>query len=263
MVKCLWVTVLAIALLLLGGSAFAASSLEGPTGIVNVPSTAVEDPGKGELALTWQDLDQLEGAPLDNRMVVRGLYGVAPKWEVGALWNKVQNSEDIKIWGANVKYQIMREPEQQLGLAVGAGYSNFDFDLPPDLKWTRYYAVASKKLSTASEYEDTSMGEVTGLIGVVGDRVKVEGDTSETDTNIMLGVEALSRDGTYLGLDWRPKWKDVGDSIFSIVARRNITPQIGAELGWTNSLGPFGADKKKIFVGIAYTFGTESEQYYW
>ncbi len=258
MVKHLVVLALAVALLVVCGSAFASSSLEGPTGIVNVPSTAVADPGKGDVALTWQDL---EGD--FSRQIVRGVYGIAPKWEIGALWNKISDGADTNVWGANLKYQLMREPEQQYGLALGLAYDNLDFDIGPDLKWMRYYAVLSKKVSTGAEGEESGLGEVTALIGVVGDRLKAEGGSSETDTNIMLGLEALSRDGTYLGLDWRPKWKDVGDSILSIVVRRNISPKVGAELGLTNSVGPLGADDRKIFVGISYMFGREGEKYYW
>jgi len=233
------------------GAAAASSSLEGPTGIVNVPNTAVPDPGTGDLAITWQDLDEAT-AGLDSRTVVRGVYGIAPKWEVGALYWKAKDTEDLKAWGANVKYLVMREPEQQFGLALGLAYEKVK-DTTVDLKWTRYYAVLSKKLSMPQEGAESGIGEITGLIGIVGDSLK--DGTSESEANLMLGLEAKLRGGTYVGLEWRDKWKDSGKSIFSAVVRHKFTPKIGAEVGITNSDGPFGEEKKKIFVGVSYLFG--------
>ena len=233
------------------GAAGATPSLEGPTGIVNVPNTVVPDPGKGELALTWQDLDE-DTSGLNNRTALRAVYGIAPKWEIGGLYWKAKDTEDLKAWGLNVKYQVMREPEQQFGLALGLAYSKVK-DTSVDAKWTRYYAVLSKKLSMAQEGGESGIGEITGLIGIVGDRVK--DGTSESEANLMLGLEAKLRGGTYLGLEWRDKWKDAGKSVMSAVVRHKISPQIGAELGITNSDGPFGEENRKIFVGVSYEFG--------
>jgi hypothetical protein len=250
MFKHVLVGVLALTLVAACGSAYAASSLEGPTGIVNVPTTDLAEPGKGDVALTWQDL---EGD--FTRKIVRGVYGVAPGWEVGALWNKIEDGEDTDIWGLNVKYRLMREPEQDYGLALGAAYDEMDMDFSSDLKWTRYYLVLSKKLSTNEGDEESSLGQLTGLVGVVSDRVKADPGGSETDTNIMLGLETVARDGTYVGIDWRPKWKDVGDSIMSVVVRRAIGKSASAELGMTNSIGPLGAEDSKVFVGLSWAFG--------
>jgi hypothetical protein len=240
---------------------------------VNAPNTVVPDPGKGELALTWQDLDE-DTSGLDNRTAVRAVYGIAPKWEIGGLWGKAKDTEDLKIWGANVKYQVMREPEKQFGLAVGLAYGKLDFSeaAPPtgdqavarqveiteDAKWTRYYLVLSKKLSPAAG-EESAIGQVTGLIGLVGDRLT--NSESESEANLMLGLEAVMRGGTYVGLEWRDKWKDVGKSIFSVVARHKISPQITAELGWTNSLAFVGEDTRKIFVGVSWAFGMPKGEY--
>jgi len=228
------------------GAAAASSSLEGPTGIVNAPNTVVPDPGMGELVLGWQSLPES-----DKRYGVRAVYGIAPKWEIGGLWSKIKDTEDLKLWGANVKYQVMREPEKQFGLALGLAYGKIKNST--DEKWTRYYAVLSKKLSMAQEGKESGIGEITGLIGIVGD--KVQDGTSESEANLMLGLEAVMRGGTYVGLEWRDKWKDAGKSIFSVVVRHKVNPQIGVEVGVTNSLAFVGEDKRKVFVGVSYAFG--------
>jgi hypothetical protein len=264
MKKVVWIAALVAALGLCPAVA-AAPSLEGPTGIVGVPSTAVPDPGIGELSLSWQDISGDE-----SRTLVRAVYGVAPKWEVGGLWWKDKNSGDIKTWGINAKYQVMREPEQQFGLALGLGYNKWDVNIPGavppafDFKWTQYYAVLSKRLSTAAEGRESALGQVTGLAGLVGERGEVSvpgvGSDSESDTSLMLGLETVLHDGTYVGLEWRQAWEDVGDDIFSIVARRKINPELSAELGWTNSAGPWGMEDHRIFAGISYTWGAPKKQ---
>jgi len=273
MKKVVWIAALVAALGLCPAVA-AAPSLEGPTGIVGVPSTAVPDPGIGEISLSWQDISGDE-----SRTLVRAVYGVAPKWEIGGLWWKDRDSGEIKTWGINAKYQVMREPEQQFGLALGLGYNKWDVSIPvvgeapvaqqvpltsADFKWTQYYAVLSKRLSTVAGASESGLGQVTGLAGLVGERGEVSvpgvGSGSESDTSLMLGLETSLRDGTYLGIEWRQAWENVGDDIFSIVARRKINPELSAELGWTNSAGPWGLEDHRLFAGISYTWGAPKKQ---
>lgn len=242
-------------------AALAAPSLEGPTGIVAVPTTDVVEPSKADLAVSFQDL-----SGDDQRWVARGLFGAGSNSEVGALFWKATDGGDIDTWGLNYKRQLAREPVSDFGLAVGLGYSDWDIAAGPmgdfpDFKWTQAYVVASKMLSPATGRGQT--GEVTGVFGMVWDRVKVSGEGSESDTNLMAGLEFKSRDGAVLGVEVRPAFEDIDKDIASIVYRRGLGRHVTGEIGWTNSLGPLGLEDRRWFAGVWWRFGAEGEEYYW
>jgi len=255
----LWLLGLAAGFVLCGVAA-AVPSLEGPTGIVAVPTTDVVEPSKADLAISFQDM---EGD--DQRWVVRGLLGAGRNSEIGALYWKADDTGDVKTWGLNYKLRLAREPEKEFGLAVGAGYSNWDItggplgDFP-DFKWAQAYVVGSKVLSPATGRDQ--VGQITGILGLVWDRVKVSGEGSETDANFMAGLEFKSRDGSVLGVELRPAFEGIDKDIVSAVLRREISRRLTGEIGWTNSFGPLGLDDRRWFAGVSWRFGAEGEGYY-
>ncbi len=131
MKKALWILPLVAALLVAGGGfAYAIPSLAGPTGIVTVPTAAVAPYGELQTALTYQS-QQIAGQGMYSGEMdvslwqLQALAGVSDEAELWAAYaladqDTPTESETANMWAFGGKYQLTREPADQMALAIGA-----------------------------------------------------------------------------------------------------------------------------------------------
>jgi len=243
-------------------------TISGATGIVATPNADVVPVGWYDLALDYQALDigseSLQSWPL------RVVGGVANQAELGIAYSRITNEGTGRILGFNGKFQLLREGMTKPAISVGANFSTFsdeienatDFD-----KVTTLYLVLSKTIS--GRYSDgTDYGEeveafggptVRASVGVMYNRYK--DSLTVKRTKPFVGLEFNWGKGTTLALEYKVKEKEVlnDEAISSVVFRHQFSPNLTAQIGMSNALGPFAADKHGVILGISYRWGVTEE----
>lgn len=293
MSKRIWLfAALAAMLVLLGSSAaFAVPSLGGPTGVVSVPNALIAPMGQVSGAVSWQRLADyqlrtpftptaLQGEEDVNVWSAQVLGGVSDQVEAWASFATTDDALDSNAWGIGAKWQIVREPDAQATVALGASFQQGSGDaqlgeglsmysVDNDIDVTKVYLAVTKDLTPAGLTGEWGTGaKVFGTVGLLWADASVDEtittpdsvdafDASETLLAPFVGVEFMTLDCTAFGLEYRWKDSDVDEkAVFSAVLRQQFPNGIFGEIGTTNAdpLG-FGLDSMGLFARVGYTFG--------
>jgi len=260
-------------LLLAAGAASAEPCLSAPdTGLVDVPTAYVAV--DHSLAAAWQDLEGDADAIPVRLLLATGGYA-----EVGAGWARLSafgdTDEAVSLAG---KYQLAHETARKPAIALGIRWAKLDLAAPllagipsgfagkNEMRSTQVYLAASKTMPTAAE--DVGVAEMAGHVGIAWHQVSREfsltdgvvtlaGDDTTDGLEGFAALEAHSRQGTVLAVEYRSKLEDfISDAIVSVLARHQFTDEVTGEIGWTNAApaGSLGLGDHQVFVGFSYSF---------
>jgi hypothetical protein len=277
-----WIGAVCAAVVLGSGTAGAALSHLGATGVVGTPTAEVTPDGYYDVAMGFVDRD-LAGTSV-KEWPLRLSAGIGGQAELGGSYLRFQNGESLRIIGLHGKVLVSRETESKPMLAVGAAFGDsddFDFGLlfpalsgtVGDLRVTTVYLVATKTLSEPEPeyglYGDEALPAgniVRGSVGIMYNRYKLESatlDDSVGETKPFLGLEIVTPRGTSLAVEYKSKEKDLGgDPISSAVLRHRFSPGFWAEVGLTNAVHTVGDDDHEFFLGVQYRWGAVEEEAY-
>jgi hypothetical protein len=248
--------------LLVATAASAAPSHLGPTGIVGTPTADVVGDRHYDVAadfVRYSD-DDIDGWPL------RLVAGVSDKVEAGIGYTKWKDGGSLKVMPINVKAMLVPESERSPAVAVGAAYGKLKDG--SSIKVTTFYAVATKTLSEPEEdyyYDEGGMkGTVRGSLGVMYNKYSNSG--SESATEPFISLEYMTADAkTTLAAEYKTS-EDIlsDDALLSFVARHMFTPNMWAQVGWTNTIYTLANDDHGWFIGVGYSWAppVEEEWYY-
>jgi len=253
---------MAAALLVVTSAAFALPTLTGPTGVVDTPTADVAAPGQFTIAADWYDFGAadwydfgIESSSV-NLIPIRLNYGVAPNFEVGAMYT-VSDGDGSDAWGLNAKYMT----PFTLGDAewsIGASYWYWDMT-DADLSAIQGYFVGTKSFTPDEEGNTV----VKGSLGISYTNYDAEVD-SEGAFRVFANLEATFANKLSVGAEFQLKDSDIEDDpLSSIVIRYPFTPALTGQVGFTNSLLGRGSPDHNIFAGLAYTFGGQAEEDYY
>ncbi len=270
MKKTFWTLPLVAALLLAAGigSAYAIPSLSGPTGIVSVPTAAVVPNGELQTALSYQSQEMYGGiidVDLWQLQAAAGVSDEAELWAAYALADQETPtmSETAHLWAFGGKYQLTKEPVDQMSLAIGGSLEKWSdsmmmYGAPDDVDVWKLYVVATKDFTPltgqAWEWGPEAGTRMLGSLGVMYISVDPDRSDRESLTRPFVGLEFIGAGGTTLGLEYRWKDSDLDEkAVFSAVLRHQASPEVEVELGTTNA-GPagLGLDDQDIFVRLGY-----------
>ena len=270
-------SVVAMALIAGSGAGLAYPTLSGPTGGAVLPDAMVVPPGQLDLAVDWTEIDaaSLLGSSLSGYdltvLPVRLVYGVGSGAELWAAWTRIDNSDNADGWGVGAKYQLMREPEQSMTLALGGGWSQIDDASSVllggalgmyDVSSWNVYLVATKDLSPAGEEGwawENSATRIVGSVGVLYQKFEdiIPGASDDELLEPFVGLEFIAVQGTRLGLEYRFKDSDLDQKgLFSAVLRHPVSENLTLQVGMTNgALAGLGGEDFDLFAGLNYRFG--------
>lgn len=251
--KALAVALAAVALLALGGGAFAAPALTAPdTGLIDIPTADLAPSMSVTLAADWQDLSG------DASVIpVRAVVGLAGRAELGAAWNRFDLGDDNEdLIGFAGKMVLLPETDVVPAVAIGARYGTIDAD---DLAFAdgnslTIYGAVSKQLSVAT---DTDYGfALTGHAGVAWHRVEIN-DADDNQFEGFVGLEWRNPRGVAIAAEYRTEPAASDDPISSIMVRYPLSPKLAVHAGWTNAVPGLSVadDDHNLFAGVSYGFG--------
>lgn len=272
----------------MSGVGFAIPSLNGPTGIVTVPTAYVAPDKTLDYALSYQKFK------IKNLVASGGMYGITEEsedltsWSLQALtgiskqaelwtaYSRVNDGKSSNIWGLGGKVQLTKEPEEAASLAVGGSYQRWQDAFVEQISvtgldglpvvvsettadatvWTGYLVATKDFTPMKGESWEWGPGAGTRMLGSAGlIYKKIDNSGSMSLTRPFAGVEFIGPSGASLGLEYRWKDNDIDKkAVFSAVLRYKFSPKVTAELGTTNST-PVGTglDNQDIFVRVGYT----------
>jgi len=269
------------AIVLFSGTAGAALSHLGPTGVVGTPTAELTADGYYDVALDYIDRD-MGGTSLEE-WPLRLTVGIREKAELGTSYLRLRNGESLRIVGLNGKAILSRETDSMPALVVGVVYGdsdNFDFGiLVPslvgnvgDMTVTTVYLVATKTLiAPETEYgfyeEIAPTGNVIrGSLGVMYNRYEFEApglDQTDSETKPFVSLELIAPGGTAVAIEYKSKEKTISaDPISSVVLRHRFAPGFWTQLGLTNAVHTVADDAHEFFFGIQYRWGAVEEDEY-
>jgi hypothetical protein len=250
-----YVWLITVLLVLCAVGAWGYPNFNGESGIVSLPNTAVAPVGTVNLAVSYEKMYE---SGVDMKIwPARVNAGIADKLELSGSYTKYDTDPDFLNyqWSAGLKYAVLQEPTDQLGLAIGGSYGKVVSEFEGSLPITRAYLALSKEFDVVKDPENAIKGRFTAGWAYIKFGSPVDRNISKP----FAALEFTGDTGATLGLEYR--WKDSemeDDAVFSAVARAPITPDKAwwAEIGTTNTF--YGAtalfDKQKTFYGIAYQF---------
>jgi len=261
------------AIVLVSGTAVAAPSHLGPTGVVATPTADVVGARQYDVAVDYIKWDEF-GEDVKS-WPIRLLAGVSDKVEVGVGYTQWQDSAPtMKIVPFNVKVMIGSESEKAPAVAIGAAYGTFkDAQLlnplfTDDVKVTTVYAVATKTLTKAPEegvVERGIKGTVRGSLGVMYN--KYQDSTAGSATKPFASLEYTTPNGnTTLAVEYKVKEKitDLKDkALSSVVVRHMFSPEVWGQIGLTNAwytVANPDCGKHEFFIGVGYRWAPQLEE---
>ncbi len=250
-------SILLVAVLVVASAAAALAypTLNGPTGLVTVPTADTAPLGAVDLAVDYQktglkglgsSLDMYD--PEDVKIIpIRAVAGVAPNAEVWAGYTKVSGDLDAKLWNGGAKYRFASEAKDKVDAAIGGSFGRLQND--EDINLSNAFLVLSKKLSTGSQ----KVG-VKGHLGVLW--LKVASPIDQTLIKPFIGVEITGDKGVSLVVEYRVKDSDIDSKApFSAAVRYLVSEDLWIQAGMTNAaLGGIGFDDQRFFGGLSYRF---------
>ncbi len=263
------------------GAGFAIPSLGGPTGIVSVPNASLAPAKSLETAFSLQNFRVLtESVAMYGGGVTTGhddmtalsfqlLTGVSDEAELWAAYQSVRDGEDSHIWGIGGKFQVAKEPEMPVSVAVGASFQKWidvlavdaaarGAGVDPDATVKKAFAVATRDLTPIKDKKWAwGPGGGTRILASAGLLyLKVSGASlSDSLTRPFLGLEFVSPNGTTVGLEYRMKDSSIDEkAVMSAVLRYRFSPEFSAEIGTTNA-NPVGTgmSDEDMFLRLGYT----------
>ncbi|MHB0938151.1 MAG: hypothetical protein ACYDCO_03945 [Armatimonadota bacterium] len=198
-------------------AAYAYPTLNGPTGLVFVPTAAVAPAGQLQVALDWAYFSDFEDADIPLRV----LYGINDQFEIGAAYFSQEGNED-NAFGINGKF-VLPFTAGDAAWAVGASFFDSDDD----------DSSFGLSLSATKAFTEGFAGTAALLW--------------DEDDEFALGIGAEANFDSGLTL--------VGEYInflpsaeLNMAARYPITEALTAQLG-------FAFDTEATFIGAMYAFG--------
>jgi hypothetical protein len=239
---------------LLTSAAFAYPSLQGPTGLVAVPTAATVATGAIDLAADYVYLPSTvqPGGTHTNDFPVRLEWGCAQNFEVGAAYDYIR---DDQSWDINGKW-VTPLNYFSTKVAVGAQYERFrKFGGSTPTVWN-LYLVGTRPLVNAGGVA------LNGDLGLTMDKTDHIFANNTSFLRLMLGVDATvaSLRNLNIAIDYIPQDKAISDTkaAFSIVGRMPITPMIGAEIGATTASSlQAGLPAAQVFAGLNLAYSTK------
>jgi|GEM_PF-1071664 len=214
----------AMSLLGLTTIALAYPNFNATTGIIGVPNGLIQEQGA------------LFGAAdvvfLDNSLVnVRAVYGLTENLEVGAVLNLGDNT----AFGVSGKYRLPVSPTAGMW-ALGLSFADTD----EGGSGFQAFIAASRTLTG----DTTDMN----LLGTLGATFTDFEDTS--GFRPFIGAQLMLPNDFEIGAEIELESGDLGDSIISVVLRKQFSSTIGGEIGLTNASAFFGGPDHDFFLGI-------------
>lgn len=221
----------------LSSAAFAYASLTGPTGLVNVPTAAVEPAGQISVAIDGVDTKDNVTVP------VRVLYGAMENLEVGA---SASFQDKDEVFGLNAKYQT---PLAIAGFnwAGGAQYARYNLNAKDDDELWQLYWTGTREFTEATD----TMPSFTGTVGVNWTKF----ENFDGKFRAFAGLKAGFANNFSLTAEVQSDSDIDEDTLWSVVGRYSITPVLGAQVGYTNGFETMATDDSEVFAGISYVFG--------
>ena len=240
------------ALTALATSAWAYPSLNGLTGGGNLPTAEVAPAQTLTLAL---DLEDLEGRKAAQSW--RALYGANDRFEASA--NFVQTER--QTWGLDAKYVLCP------GTAVGTLFGTTSSLTLEPRKITPGPGPGTIVLPRTNTYQLFALHTFNltpseaglGLALTLGANWTSMAATG-IDESAFRGFAVLQAKMGKVSIvgDYQTKDEDMeSDAMWSAVARYQFSPQLGAEAGWSNSMGVLGSSDSRFFGGISYRMITD------
>jgi hypothetical protein len=278
-----WIGAVCAAVVLLSGTAGAALSHLGATGVVGTPTAQVTPEGYYDVALGFVNRDL--GGSSAKEWPLRLSAGISEQAELGASYLRIQDGESLRITGLHGKAIVSRETGSKPAVAVGAVFGrSSDFDLSMlfatlpsptvgDVKVTTLYLVATKTLSQPQtdygyygEEPEPAGNVMRGSVGVMYNQYKLESaalDESYTDTKPFVSLEVVTPRGTAVAVEYRSREKHLAtDAVSSAVLRHRFSPGFWMEAGLTNAIHVIGENDHEFFFGLQYRWGAVEEEGY-
>jgi hypothetical protein len=214
----------AAALLGLTTIALAYPNFNATTGIIGVPNGIIQENGT---FIGAADIVFIEDTLINARVV----YGLTDNLEVGA----VLNLGDDFAFGLSGKYRLPVTPTAG-AWAIGLSFADTD----EGGSGFQAFIVASRSLT----------GDMTNLdlLGTLGATFTDFEGTS--GFRPFVGAQLMLPNDFEIGGEFELEMGDFTESIISIVVRRQFSPTIGAEIGFTNASAFFGTSDHDLFLGI-------------
>lgn len=266
-----------ISLAALGAAGWAYPSLLGSTGTVNLPTADTAVVQSATLALDVQDTNS------DTTKSWRLLYGLTNHSEVGFAF--VDTKRDT--WAITAKSRVITSGTS--GLALGAligATTRMDIAIPtppttptgptgptgpttvaarattlpvvpgmtnitlPSTLTYQLYVVGTCQPMT----ESATHPQVKASVG--GNWTAMKANGNEDHAFRLFFSASLSKGRTAFVADYQTADKDIDDKpMTSMALRYALSSRLGAEIGYTNSLGVVGDRTDRLFGGISYRFG--------
>jgi len=192
-------------------------TLNGPTGLVLVPTAAVAPAGQFQVAADWA----YAFGDDDALIPVRVLYGINDQFEIGAIYMTAESS-DSTAFGVNGKY-VLPFTAGDAAWAVGASFidpENGDSSFGATLSVTKAYTEGFNGTATLLWDENNEFALGLGAEAALGNGLTLVGEY----INSLPGAE------------------------LNMAARYPLTDALTAQVGFVfNTSSPF--------LGAAYTFG--------
>lgn len=230
---------------LLAGVGWTYPTRFGPaTGLVDLPTPDVLENGTAEIAL---DYTKLEGG--QKVWPVRLLLGVSEGAELGVGWAKVKDGTSEEITSFAGKMMLMKEPQQNFGLAFGAAWLDGTIH---DL--FNVYAVASKEYPTSgggAYAYGAGRARMRGHVGLMFTRVSNGIDDDEIKP--FVGFDVTTPEGTALVAEY--KWTEFGDDHVAAAIRYPVTANVTLQAGVARAGTILGQDDYRFIIGASYQIG--------
>ena len=276
-----WLGAVGAAIVLVSGTAGAALSHLGPTGVVGTPTAELTPDGYYDVALDYVDRD-LSGVSA-KEWPLRFTVGIGEKAELGASYSRFRDGVSLRIVGLTGKALLSRETESTPAVAAGVVHGNSD-DCPLgllipslgcglwDMKVTTVYLVATKTLHQPEPeygfYEEVEPAGnvIRGSLGVMYNHYKFESaglERTESETKPFASLELVSPRGTGLAVEFRSKEESISeDAVSSVILRHRFSPGFWVQLGLTNAAHTVADDDHEFVLGIQYRWGVVEEDEY-
>ena len=245
-------TAVLAALLALACAAYGYPTLQGPTGIVIVPTA--DTAGFANLQLAAAFYDSGEAGLVENSYPVRALFGPLPGLEIGAAyWIAGFFGNDVNTWNLNAK---LRSPIGLFGFAtaVGAVYGQTNVPIGNDITITQVYLVGTNNLTGI--LIPGSLGALRLTLGA--NWTQFENGDSEDALRAFAGVDVQLLRRLSVAAEYQTASSSLGDvdPLTSLVARLTVSRNLTLEGGVTNAdplTGGFTTlDEQNLFFGLIY-----------
>lgn len=273
----LWLPMLLCAAILAAGagSAFAVSSLAGPTGLVILPTADIAPTTDWQIGIgqySYQAQAMYDVSDWSFNLI----KGVADDAELFLRFQRISGEGGTDAWEYGGKYLLSQSlfPRQgflggtkvAFGASLGRWANSLGMYDRPDVETLRAYLVATKQIKPYAS-GDTKYGEESGTRVVVSAglmylRAKLSEGDSDTLLRPFLGLQVYGSRNLEFLTEYRLKASDLeSDPVFSVAIRKPFGSSTTFELGLTNAdaIG-LGMSDQNMYARLIYTWPTEGYQ---